>query len=113
MRLAGPELVAQRKLQDAVVVGLFGDVAEGGRVDVGGGIREVAVIETIIGFGAELDKVFVGPRHQEVLGDHHIEVNEAGTAQIVAGTDFALIACFEPMECGRSRQEPLLFVKPI
>src|SRR5260370_36979792 len=55
------KLVAQSELHDAVGVGLSGDLPESGRVDVGARIGKVGVIQGVVGFGAELDGVFVGP----------------------------------------------------
>lgn len=62
---------------------MSGDLPESGRVDVGARIGKVGVIQGVVGFGAELDGVFVGPWHQEALGEH-IEVHEAGSAEIIS-----------------------------
>jgi hypothetical protein len=46
-------------------------------------------VVSCVGFGAELDGVFVGPWHQEALGERHIEVHEAGSAEIISGADLS------------------------
>lgn len=85
----GLELVTQGELHYAVGIGLGSDLAEGGRVKVGARIGKVGVVKGVVGFRSELNGVFVGPRHQEALGERHIEVDVAGTTQIVAIADFA------------------------
>ena len=64
------------------------DLAKGGRIDVGAGIGEVGVVESVVGFSPELNEVFVGPRHQEALGERHIEIDISWPTQVVAIADF-------------------------
>src|SRR4030095_2239891 len=50
------------------------------RIDVGSRIGKMGVVEGIVGFRPELQRVPFGPRHLETLGERHIEIYKGRTA---------------------------------